>query len=116
MKHARRPDPQLTQEPAPGDPALLVRAEVQRLRTIHRAAADLRRGAPVLLTGDAPLIVLAAETAGPHGLAEFTELAAEPPVLLLAPVRAAAVLHRPMEPGAPAVALHLTAELLAPEP
>jgi GTP cyclohydrolase II len=63
---------------------------------VHRAAADLRRGTPVLL-GAAPLILLAAETAGPRGLAEFATLAAEPPMLLLAPLRAAAVssLSRP---------------------
>ena len=43
-------------------------AHVLRLRTVHRAAADLRRGTPRLLTGEAPLILLAAETAGPRGL------------------------------------------------
>jgi GTP cyclohydrolase II len=57
---------------------------------------------------------LAAETASPRGLAELTALAAEPPVLILAPVRAAAVLHRPLEHGVAAVALRLSAELLAP--
>ena len=49
--------------------------EVLRLRTVHRAAAELRRGTPVLLTGEAPLVLLAAETAGPRGLAEFAALA-----------------------------------------
>jgi GTP cyclohydrolase II len=115
MKHARRSDPAQAPEEASNPPVTQSYSDVLRLRTVHRAAADLRRGAPVLLTGDTPLILLAAETAGPHGLAELVELAAEPPILLLAPVRAAAVLHRPMEPGAPAVALHLTAELLTPE-
>ena len=91
-------------------------ADVLRLRAVHRAAADLRRGTPVLLTGEVPLILLAAETAGPRGLAELAMLAAEPPVLLLAPMRAAAVLHRPVEQGSPVVALHISSELLAPEP
>jgi GTP cyclohydrolase II len=91
-------------------------ADVLRLRTVHRAAADLRRGTPVLLTGGAPLILLAAETAGPRGLAELTMLAAQPPVLLLAPMRAAAVLHRPVEPDSAVVALSLGGELLAPGP
>jgi GTP cyclohydrolase II len=91
-------------------------AEVLRLRMVHRTAADLRRGTPVVLSGDAPLVLLAAETAGPQGLAELALLADEPPVLLLAPIRAAAVLHRPVEPGAPAVALRLNDALLAPEP
>jgi GTP cyclohydrolase II len=90
--------------------------EVLRLRTVHRAAADLRRGTPVLLTGEAPLLLLAAETAGPRGLAELAMLAADPPVLLLAPMRAAAVLHRAGEPGSPVVALHIGSELLAPGP
>jgi GTP cyclohydrolase II len=90
--------------------------EVLRLRTMHRAAADLRRGTPVLLTGEAPLLLLAAETAGPRGLAELAMLAADPPVLLLAPMRAAAVLHRAVEPGSPVVALHIGSELLAPGP
>ncbi len=61
----------------------------------------------MLLAGEAPLILLAAETAGPRGLAELAMLAAEPPVLLLAPMRAAAVLHQPVEPGSPVVALKL---------
>jgi GTP cyclohydrolase II len=91
-------------------------ADVLRLRTVHRAAADLRRGTPVLLTGGAPLILLAAETAGPRGLAELTMLAAQPPVLLLAPMRAAAVLHRSVEPDSAVVALSLAGELLAPGP
>ncbi len=90
--------------------------EVLQLRTVHRAAADLRRGTPVLLTGEAPLLLLAAETAGPRGLAELAMLAADPPVLLLAPMRAAAVLHRAVEPGSPVVALHIGSELLAPGP
>ena len=37
-------------------------------------------------------------------------------MLLLAPVRAAAVLHRPLEQGFAGVALRLTADLLAPAP
>jgi GTP cyclohydrolase II len=90
--------------------------EVLRLRTVHRAAADLRRGTPVLLTGEAPLLLLAAETAGPRGLAELAMLAADPPVLLVAPMRAAAVLHRAVEPGSPVIALHIGSELLAPGP
>ena len=85
------------------------------MRTVHRAAADLRRGAPVILIGETPLVLLSAETAGPQGLAEFDGLAGGRPVLLLAPVRAAAVLHRPVEPGTQAMALRLGEELVAPE-
>jgi GTP cyclohydrolase II len=92
-----------------------VAPDARRLRTIHRAAADLRRGTPVLLDGAAPLVLLAAETAGPQGLLELAALAAEPPVLLLAPMRAAAVLHRPVEQGVAVIALQLSGEPLAPE-
>jgi GTP cyclohydrolase II len=97
-------------------PALAPDPTTLRLRAVHRAAAELRRGTPVLLMGDAPLVLLAAETAGPRGLAELSALSVESPVLLLAPVRASAVLHRPLEQAAPAVALTLNAELLAPGP
>jgi GTP cyclohydrolase II len=116
MKHARREDQVRMQEPAASVPIATSDPDALRLRTVHRAAAELRRGTPVLLTGDAPLILLAAETAGPNGLAELAALAAEPPVLLLAPMRAAAVLHRPLEQEPAVVALHLSNELLAPEP
>jgi GTP cyclohydrolase II len=66
------------------------------LRLIHRAASELRRGVPVVLNGAAPLILLAAETAGPAALRELEDLVGAPPVLLLAPARAAAILRAPM--------------------
>ena len=99
--------------PVPGqlplpDPASL------RLRGIHRAAADLKRGAPVLIAGATPLVVVAAETVGASGLAEFGALASREGVLLLAPVRAAAVRHRPVPQDAVAVALRLQPELFTP--
>jgi GTP cyclohydrolase II len=96
-------------EPVPGpDPAVL------RLRGVHRAAADLKRGTPVLLRGEAPLAVLPAETAGVRGLCEFAAVAASPPLLLLAPARAAAVLRRPVAPELPALALRIPPALLDP--
>jgi len=70
--------------PAPDAAAL-------RARAVHRAAAELKRGTPVLITGDHPLVVLAAETAGAAGLAELHTLAAGPACLLLARSRAAAL-------------------------
>ena len=86
------------------------------LRSVHRAIAELRRGTPVLLTAaGATLVVAAAETVGAQGLGELRALAAGPAVLLLAPVRAAAVLSRPVPLAAPeagAVALRLPAALL----
>lgn len=85
-----------------------------RLRRLHRAASDLKRGVPVLIEGATPLVVVAAETVGASGLAEFGALAAREGVLLLAPVRAAAVRHRPVPQDAVAVALRLQPELLTP--
>lgn len=92
---------------------------VATLRQVHRAMSELRRGTPVLLRGpEACLAVAAAETVGALGLSELAAVALGPPVLLLAPVRAAAVLQRPV-PHAPedegAVALRLPPSLLAPE-
>ncbi len=88
------------------------------LRGVHRALAELRRGTPVLLAppdgADVPaLVVLAAETASAMGLAEFCRLGSSTGVLLLAPTRAAAVLHRPVEQSGQAVALRLNADLLS---
>jgi GTP cyclohydrolase II len=116
MKHARRDDKLGMQDSPASTPISTSDEDALRLRTIHRAAAELRRGTAVLLTGETPLVLLAAETAGPSGLADMATLAAAPPVLLLAPVRAAAVLHRPVEHELAVVALHLSTELLAPGP
>jgi GTP cyclohydrolase II len=86
---------------------------------VHRAVSDLRRGTPVIIVGDgACLLVAAAETVGAQGLAELVALASATPVLLLSPVRAAAILQRPVPLNAPdegAVALRLPAGLTAPE-
>ena len=107
--HAR---PGVTAEPP--EAVLDVDDGMMRLRHVHRAMSDLRRGTPVLLTGTAPLVLLAAETAGASGLAEFADLAAGPSVMLLSPVRAASVLGRAVDPGLPAIALKLSDTLLAP--
>jgi len=116
MKPAPRLDRIAVPEPAAGAPPIAPDQEVTRLRAVHRAAAELRRGTPVLLDGAEPLVLLAAETAGGRGVAELLALAAEAPVLLLAPVRAAAVLHRPVEQSVPAMALRVGTELLAAGP
>ena len=70
------------------------------LRQVHRAIAELRRGTPVVLTspgGD--LLVAAAETVSARGLAEVAAASHLAAILLLAPVRAAAILHRPVLHG-----------------
>jgi GTP cyclohydrolase II len=93
------------------------------LRAVHRAAAELRRGTPVLLRGpEGALLIAAAETVSARGLAELAAGARAPAMLLLAPVRAAAVLQRPVPQVVPggnaaepaAVALRLPPALLDP--
>jgi GTP cyclohydrolase II len=66
-----------------------------RLRAVHRAISDLRRGVPVVLRGATPRVVLSAETAGTAGLVEMAALGDGYPVLVLPSVRAAAVTGRP---------------------
>ena len=99
---------------APGfaGPALHPDLAAARVRAVHRAIGELKRGTPVLLCGEpgaAGLAVLPAESAGAAGLRELAALAAAPPVLLLTPGRAAAVLRRPVPHGVAAVALRLSA-------
>jgi GTP cyclohydrolase II len=82
----------------------------RRLRHVHRAVAELRRGAPVLvLCRDGSFLVAAAELTGAATLIRLARLGAQPAQLLLAPTRAAAV-QQPPAPGgadAPAVAFRL---------
>ncbi len=85
-----------------------------RMRNVHRAVSEARRGTPIIILGDVPLVALPAETAGPQGLAAFATLAAELPVLLLAPARAAAALRRPVPQDGPAIAVQLPSGLLSP--
>ena len=82
-----------------------------RLRLVHRAASELRRGVPVVLGGGTPLLVVAAETAGTDALAEMEALSGVRPVLVLAPARAAAILRTPMPADTAAVAVALPDEL-----
>lgn len=91
---------------APGERALADRAR-QVLRQVHRAASELRRGVPVVLAGPAPLLIVAAETAGADAPAELAAIAGVHPLLILAPTRAAAIMREPMAPAAGAVALAL---------
>ena len=87
-------------------------AVMRRLRLVHRAAAELRRGIPVVLEGDSPLAILSSETAGTGAIQELAALGQVPPVLLLAPVRAAAVLRQPVQPDQPVLAVRLPDALL----
>jgi GTP cyclohydrolase II len=85
------------------------------LRRVHRAASDLRRGVPVLLEGESPLLLLAAETAGVDSLTEFAALGSDTPVILFAAVRGAAVLRRPADMENDVVAALLPDALANPE-
>ena len=100
--------------PSHHDPA----PAVLSMRAVHRAASELRRGTPVVLRGAAGgLVLAAAETVGAGGLDELLGLGIGAPVLLLAPVRAASVLARPVPLAAPeegAVALRLKEAVLQP--
>jgi len=77
-------------------------ARALSLRALHRAASELRRGTPVLVRSpEGTLVAAAAETVSARGLAEIREAARGPAVLLLAPVRAAAILQRPVPQADP---------------
>ena len=87
------------------------------MRGVHRAISDLRRGTPVLIMHqEAALLVGAAETLGAAGLADIVGARLATPVLLLAPVRAAALLRRPVTQAEdqPVVALRLPPAALDP--
>ena len=81
------------------DPSFYPDPATLRLRGVHRAVAELRRGIAVILQGadgQPGAIMIAAETAGASGLREFAPLASAPPVLVLGAMRAAALLRRPL--------------------
>ena len=87
-----------------------------RMRRVHRAVADLRRGTPVIIQGPTPLVVLGAETADHEGLAEFAALRGNSAaLLLLAPTRASAILGRALADGDTPVALRLHEALFHPQ-
>jgi GTP cyclohydrolase II len=92
---------------ATASPGIHPDAATLRLRAVHRAISEIKRGTPVLLPGEPGLVLLPAETASARGLREMAALSATPAVLLLAPGRAAAVLRRPVPEGEPAIALRL---------
>ena len=93
----------------------VVPLDTARLREVHRAVSELRRGTPLLLTGDSPLTVLAVETTTRRGIEEMAALAAESPVMLLAPARATAILGRKASPRVQAVAIDVADSLGDPE-
>lgn len=91
------------------DPVLI------RLRAVHRAMGELRRGAAVLLDSpDGRAVLLAAEMAGADGLRAFAALADGPAALLLTGMRAAAItgIAAPDGPVAFATGALLTPDVL----
>lgn len=67
---------------------------VGHFRQVHRAIADLRRGVPVIVGGEVPLVVLAAEGASMAGLREMAALTGGEGSLVLAGRRAADISGR----------------------
>lgn len=63
-------------------------------RQVHRAIAELRRGVPVIVEGEGPLLVLAAEGASMAGLQEMAALAGGEGCLVVAGRRAADISGR----------------------
>jgi GTP cyclohydrolase II len=83
-----------------------------RTRAVHRAIAEARRGVPVVLAARHPLIIVPAETVGAEGLRLIDILSGGPAMLLLAPSRAAAVLHHDVPDKTHAIALKLARPLI----
>jgi len=90
-------------------------ADTRTLRGIHRAASELRRGVPVVLSGAPDLCLLAAETAGPAAIAEALAAGDGSATLLLAPIRAAAAIRQSVDTMPAVTAIPLPPELLTPE-
>ncbi|MBV9654415.1 MAG: GTP cyclohydrolase II [Acetobacteraceae bacterium] len=103
----------MTYLPLRGDFAPEPAADAERLQSVRQAALAMRAGRPVIFRATAPQLILAAETADQEQIALWLDQASARPVLLLTPVRAAAVLRRPV-PGHP-VALRLPAGQLTPD-
>ncbi|HQT80421.1 MAG TPA: GTP cyclohydrolase II [Rhodopila sp.] len=95
------PDKPASPESAPPNTSRLT------LRRLHRAMSDLRRGVPVLIDDAAPLLVLAAETAGQDGFAELKAFGNTAPLFIVPAARAAAILRLPMPENTPSVAIEL---------
>jgi GTP cyclohydrolase II len=114
MNHMPRPTPEATKPDIASDGDTQA-ALVRRLRVVHRAQSELRRGVPVVLLGHINLAVLPAETADAASIADLCAIALAPPVLLLAGGRAEAVLGKTTENRIQAVILdraELTPETL----
>ncbi len=91
IRNQRAASDHRTASPADAESSL----DIHRLRAVHRAVGELRRGTAVVLLGDQDLVILPAETAGARGLADIAQMTVEPPLLLLARGRAAAVFSNP---------------------
>src|ERR1700743_2391829 len=95
----------------PADSSFVRNQLRSRWRQVHRAASDLRRGVPVVLTGESPLVILAAETASLEEFVEFKAVFGANPMLIPAPSGAAAILRESISTDAAAVALMLPASV-----
>jgi len=100
MNHLPRCDQPATSNaplsaPAKAEAQPMPDAGVLRLRAVHRAVADLRRGTPVVLIGPNNLVLIPAETAGSRGLGELAALAKSPPSCCWPPRAPRPCYHRP---------------------
>ncbi len=86
---------------------------LRALRAVHRAMGELRRGRPVLLLADLPLVIVPAETAQPESLADLLAVATSKPLLLLGAGRAAVLQGQPAPPDETPVAFTLPDDLLS---
>jgi GTP cyclohydrolase II len=88
--------------------------EVVRMREVHRAIAELRRGNPVVLAGVENWLLLAAETVEAAGLSRMAQLGSAQPMLFLGEGRAQGLLHETGSGLGRARAVHLPPELVTP--
>src|ERR1700709_1325206 len=91
----------------PADATFLRDQARLRWREVHGAASPLRRGVPVVLSGEVPIMVLAAETASAEDFVELKTISGADLTLILAPARAAAILRASISMDATAVAITL---------
>jgi GTP cyclohydrolase II len=89
--------------------------DLARMREVHRAITELRRGAAVILRGVETWLILSAETAGTCGLGQMSQLAPTQTLLLLGEGRAQGLLHQTGGNTGRARAFDLPPALIAPD-
>lgn len=96
--------------PPPSTPAVesTKAASAAQGRRVRRAASDLKRGIPVVVTEHGRMVaVVAAEAATAENLAELAGISLEPLLLIMPPTKAAALLRQPVAQDRAAIAISL---------